>query len=257
MKLIKETCKKIVSANEFGVALSLTVLFVVIAFVNADFFSVANLMDVLRTTGYYFIVAAPLTLVIMSGDIDLSIGAVTNFGRVVCVALLTRNIGIAPSIIITLLAAAVLGFVKSIFVVKSRLMAMITTLGMQYVINGAILVYTEGMPVVIQNETFKVFGQGRAFGTVYYSVIFAVVVGVVFHVLLKNCKFGRKVSAVGGNQETARLAGINVMRVRFITNIVVTVFAAIVGIIYSSRFSSAQPTIAHEGVERELSLRYL
>jgi len=76
------------------------------------------------------------------------------------------------------------------------------------------------------------------------SIWLALIIGVFFHILLKHTKFGRKVSAVGGNAETARLAGINVIKVRFITNITVSVFAAIVGIIYASRFNSAQPTIA-------------
>lgn len=244
MKSIKNTIKKVISANEFGVALSLIVLYIVIAFVNVDFFKVVNVIDVLRTTGYYFVVAAPLTLVIMSGDMDLSIGAMTNFGGVVCVALMLAGVPLVLAILLTLVISAAIGYVKAVFVVKSRLMAMITTLGLQYVINGAILVYTEGMPIVISNNALKVIGQGKAGGMLYYSVIFAVVVGLFFHILLKHTKFGRKVSAVGGNQETARLAGINVTKVRFITNITVSVFAAIVGIIYCSRFNSAQPAIA-------------
>ena len=244
MKSAKNIFKKIVGANEFGVALSLIVLYAVIAVVNADFFKVSNVVDVLRTTGYYFVVAAPLTFVIMSGDMDLSIGAVTNLGGVVCVALMVAGVPLVPAILITMLVAACIGFLKAVFVVKSKLMAMITTLGLQYVINGAILVYTEGMPIVISNPALKVIGQGRLGGQLYYSVIFALVIGVFFHILLKHSKFGRKVSAVGGNQETARLAGINVTKVRFITNITVSVFASIVGIIYASRFNSAQPTIA-------------
>ena len=244
MKSAKNVFKKIVGANEFGVALSLIVLYIVIAVVNADFFKLVNIVDVLRTTGYYFVVAAPLTLVIMSGDMDLSIGAMTNFGGVLCVALMLAGIPLVPAIILTLVVATGIGYIKAIFVVKSKLMAMITTLGLQYVINGAILVYTEGMPIVISNPALKVIGQGKAGGILFYSIIFSLAVGVFFHILLKHTKFGRKVSAVGGNQETARLAGINVTKVRFVTNITVSVFAAVVGIIYASRFNSAQPSIA-------------
>lgn len=244
MKSVKNVFKKIVGANEFGVALSLIVLYAVIAVVNADFFKLVNIVDVLRTTGYYFVVAAPLTLVIMSGDMDLSIGAMTNFGGVLCVALMLAGVPLVPAIILTLVVSAGIGYIKAIFVVKSKLMAMITTLGLQYVINGAILVYTEGMPIVINNPALKVIGQGKAGGILFYSIIFSLVVGVFFHILLKHSKFGRKVSAVGGNQETARLAGINVTKIRFTTNITVSVFAAVVGIIYASRFNSAQPAIA-------------
>jgi len=244
MKTVKNFFKKIISANEFGVALSLIVLYIVVAFVNLDFFKLVNIMDVLRTTGYYFVVAAPLTLVIMSGDMDLSIGAMTNLGGVICVALMLAGIPLVPAIVITILVSAAIGYIKAVFVVKSKLMAMITTLGLQYVINGAILVYTEGMPIVISDAALKVIGQGRMGGMLYYSVIFALIVGVFFHILLKHTKFGRKVSAVGGNAETARLAGINVTRVRFITNITVSAFAAVVGVIYASRFNSAQPSIA-------------
>ena len=240
---IKQTIRKILSANEIGVVFSLLILFVVIGSVNPAFFKFVNIVDVLRSACYSFVIAAPLTLVMMSGDMDLSIGAMTNLGGVVCVALMVTGVPMLPAMLLTLLVAAVLGFVKAIFVVKSKLMAMVTTLSMQYVINGAILVYTEGMPIVISHDALKVIGQGKAFGLVYWSIVFAAVVGVVFHILLKHSKFGRKVSAVGGNRETARLAGIDVTKVRFITNIMVSVFAAIAGIIYCSRFNSAQPTI--------------
>ena len=120
----------------------------------------------------------------------------------------------------------------------------IAALGLRYVIDGVILVYTRGDPTLIggASSAFKALGQGQVLG-IYWSFIIAVVVAVLFQIILRNTRYGREVCAVGGNEETARLAGINVKKTRYIINILVSAFAAFVGVIYCARFNSAQPTI--------------
>lgn len=233
-----------ITKPEFGVVAVVLVLVTVIGSLNPDFFAVGNLNDILRNTSFSFIIAAPITLLMMSGGMDLTIGAVTSLGGVVAATCLMAGLPEFVAIIAALLFGAIIGFIKAIFVVSAGLMPFVATLGMRYVIDGAILVYTRGDPTLLggASDTFRALGQGDVFG-IYWSFIIAVAVGVVFQIILSRTRYGREVCAVGGNEETARLAGINVNKTRFIINILVSVLAAFVGVLYASRFNSAQPTI--------------
>ncbi|MBC5581722.1 ABC transporter permease [Anaerofilum sp. BX8] len=229
--------------TETGVLLPLVILLVIIGCVNSDFFAFTNLVDILRSSSYTFIIAAPLTLLMISGGMDLSIAASTALGCVVCAwGLADFHIGIFPSILLALAAGAVVGALKAALVVTFNLPAFIITLGLTKIVNSFILVTTDGIAVSnLGNESFKALGQGKAFGMVHWTIILAVVIGVSMHILLNRTKFGRAVAACGGNRETAKLAGINVVKTRYIVEIMVSVFAAFCGVCMCSRFNSGQP----------------
>ena len=232
-----------------GVVLPLIILLAVIGCVNSNFFAPANLIDILRSTSYTFIIAAPLTLLMISGGMDLSIAAATALGCVVCAwGIADFHIGIIPSVLLALAAGAVVGLIKAFLVVKLDLPAFIITLGLTKIINSFILVTTDGIAVSnLNNNAFKQLGQGKL-GSVYWTIIIAAVIGICMHILLRSTRFGREVAACGGNRETAKLAGINVARVRFTVEILVSVFAALCGVCMCSRFYSGQPA-AGSGTE--------
>jgi ribose/xylose/arabinose/galactoside ABC-type transport system permease subunit len=240
--------KKIFTKNEIGTLLTLVLMFTIIGSVNFDFFAVNNLIDVLRTVSYFFMIAAPLTCLMISGGLDLSIGAVTSFGGVICAWCMVSGVPVWISIILALLAGGLIGVINALIVVRANIAPFIVTLGMSYVINGFILVTTLGIPVLGFQESFKILGQGRMFGTVHWTIISAALIGVFFHIILTRTKFGRTIYAVGGNQETAKLAGINVARTKFSMYVMVSVFAALTGVFMASRFNSAQ-TGAGTGTE--------
>lgn len=242
-KINKNTIGNILGRPEMGTIIPLILMGIVVGSVNSKFFAAGNLIDILRSTSYTFIIAAPLTLLLISGGSDLTIGAVTNLGGVAVAWAMSRlGLGVIPSILIALIAGALCGVLKSFIVVKANLPAFIVTLGLQYMINGFVLVTTGGVPITGLLEEFKPLGQGKAFGTVHWTIIIAILVGIGIQIILNRTKFGREICAVGGNQETAKLAGINVIKVRFIANIMVSVFAAFAGVLMASRFNSAQTT---------------
>lgn len=239
----------ILKRPEMGTILPLILIGIIVGVVNSNFFAPGNLIDILRSTSYTFIIAAPLTCLLIAGGSDLTIGAVTSLGGVVCAWGMSKfGLGILPSILLALLAGALIGGVKSLIVVKSNLPAFIVTLGLQYVINGFVLVSTEGIPVTGLLSEFKPLGQGKAFGSIYWTIIIAIIIGISIQIMLSKTKFGREICAVGGNQETAKLAGINVNRTRYIVNVMVSIFAAFAGVLMASRFNSAQTT-AGSGTE--------
>ena len=249
MKKLNKGVSALASKPEMGVVLPLIILLAVIGCVNSNFFAPANLIDILRSTSYTFIIAAPLTLLMISGGMDLSIAAATALGCVVCAwGIADFHIGIIPSVLLALAAGAVVGLIKAFLVVKLDLPAFIITLGLTKIINSFILVTTDGIAVSnLNNNAFKQLGQGKL-GPVYWTIIIAAVIGICMHILLRSTRFGREVAACGGNRETAKLAGINVARVRFTVEILVSVFAALCGVCMCSRFYSGQPA-AGSGTE--------
>lgn len=228
---------------EMGTIIPLVLMAIIIGAVNGKFFAPNNLIDIFRATSYSFMIAAPLTCLLISGGSDLTIGAVTSLGGVVCAWSMSKlGLPIFLSILLALAAGAAVGFIKSLIVVCADLPPFIVTLGLQYIINGFVLVWTSGIPITGLNDNFKGLGQGRAAGLVYWTIIIAVSIGVVIQLVLSKTKIGREFFAVGGNQETARLAGISIEKTRFASNILVSVFAAFCGVCMASRFNSAQTT---------------
>lgn len=249
MKKLNKGVSALASKPEMGVVLPLIILLAVIGCVNSNFFAPANLIDILRSSSYTFIIAAPLTLLMISGGMDLSIAAATALGCVVCAwGIADFHIGIIPSVLLALAAGAVVGLIKAFLVVKLDLPAFIITLGLTKIINSFILVTTDGIAVSnLNNNAFKQLGQGKL-GSVYWTIIIAAAIGICMHILLRSTRFGREVAACGGNRETAKLAGINVARIRFTVEILVSVFAALCGVCMCSRFYSGQPA-AGSGTE--------
>lgn len=241
---VKQSFHFLLEKNEIGTLLPLLLICIIVGSVNPSFFEINNFIDILRATSYTFFVAAPLTLLLVAGGIDLSIGAMTNLGGVVCAWCLTKlGMPIFAAILVAVMVGIFMGVLKAAVVVKAGLPALITTLGLQYAINGLILVGTHGSPITGLPKEFKIIGQEKI-GGIYITIIIALFVGILFHVILVKTKFGRKVCAVGGSEETARLAGINVQKTHFIVTILVSVFTVLCGVFYASRFNSAQPAIA-------------
>jgi ribose transport system permease protein len=247
----KNIAKLLLSKNEIGTLLPLIIMAIVVGSVNKNFFSIGNLIDILRTTSFSFLVAAPLTFLLIAADMDLSIGAVTSLGGVVVAFALKAGLPIPLSILIALAAGAVAGIIKASIIVYGALPAFIVTLGLQYAFNGLIAITTQGMPISGFPDAFKLLGQARLFGLVHYTIIFALVLGIIFYIMLTKTKFGRSVFAVGGNVETAYLAGISVKKIQVGIHIMVSVFAALAGILMASRFASAQ---ANAGSGTELTI---
>lgn len=240
---MKSATKRMFARTEAGVVIVVLALVLIVGVINPSaFFAKENIIDILRNASYSFVIAAPLTLLFMSSGADMTVGAVTSFGGIVCATCINLGAPWPIAILAAMVCGGLFGLIKSWLIVGLGLTAFICTLGLRYALEGAILVWTRGNPIVGFPDSFKVLGQG-SIGGVYWTIIIAIVVGILFHIIITRTKFGRQALAVGGNQETARLAGIKVKRVRFVTNTLVSIAAALVGCLYAAKFNSAQPTI--------------
>ena len=244
----KNWIQTLATKNEIGTLLPLVIMCVIVTAINPNFIAFDNLMDIFRTTSFYLIVGAPLTYLLITADMDLSIGAVTALGGVACMFAMDAGLPMVVCILLGLLAGVAVGVFKAWVIVDCELPALIVTLGIQYAVNGIVSITTKGMSISGATDTFKVLGQGRVFGKIYLTIIFALIIAVIFQIILSYTKYGRSLFAVGGNPETARLAGIPVKRRRREVHVMVSAFAALVGILMASRFASAQTT-AGSGTE--------
>ncbi|EKG0041589.1 ribose ABC transporter permease [Vibrio cholerae] len=225
--------------------IALLFLVVVVSFLNPNFFTVDNLLNILRQTSVNAIIAVGMTLVILTAGIDLSVGSVLALCGAFAATLVAMEVPVLVAVPTALLAGAALGAISGIIIAKGKVQAFIATLVTMTLLRGVTMVYTDGRPISTgftdTADTFAWFGTGYALG-IPVPVWLMVVVFACAWYLLNHTRFGRYVYAVGGNESATRLSGINVDRVKIGVYAICGLLAALAGIIVTSRLSSAQPT---------------
>jgi ribose transport system permease protein len=241
------------------IAGAIVVLVVLVVIVNAAahgaFLQPGNIVRVLRQITYNCILGIGQTFVIITAGIDLSIGSLVSLTGVV-MALVANSLHISgfPLLAVTLLAGlavgALAGYVNAIPVVKLNLPPFITTFAMLEVTLGLSYILSHGRPVALTSNDFSGVGFGSFLGgltnalhlpSIPIPVVWMVVVIAIFSVILTRTRFGRYVFAIGGNEEAARLAGVNVARIKTMVYMISGICAAIVGFLYMSLFGSGSP----------------
>lgn len=225
--------------------IALLFLVVVVSFLNPNFFTVDNILNILRQTSVNAIIAVGMTLVILTAGIDLSVGSVLALCGAFAATLVAMEVPVLVAVPAALLAGAALGAISGIIIAKGKVQAFIATLVTMTLLRGVTMVYTDGRPISTgftdTADTFAWFGTGYALG-IPVPVWLMVVVFAGAWYLLNHTRFGRYVYAVGGNESATRLSGINVDRVKIGVYAICGLLAALAGIIVTSRLSSAQPT---------------
>ncbi len=193
------------------------------------------------------IIAIGMTVLLVSGAFDLSVGSMVAFSGMIIAMLLNRGNPILLSMILTLLAGAGVGLINGILVAFVRINPLITTLGMMTILSSATLVLSGGYAQTGLPDTFLVLGQGEKFG-VPVPILFVLVSVIIFDFLLRRSRWMRLVYYIGDNPEAAALTGIKVRRVQILSFMLVAATAAFAGMIATSRLSSAFP-LAGKGTE--------
>ena len=230
-----------------GAVAALVVLVLVInVMAHGNFLQPKNLLNVLQQITYNTILALGQTFVIITGGIDLSLGSVVAMtGVVMATVANTLHLSGVPLVLVTLLVGiavgALVGWVNALPVVKLNIPPFITTLAMLQIALGLSFIVSQGRPVTLQSDAFSGIGTGYLFGTIPIPVLWMAGLIVVCVILLNKTRFGRYVFAIGGNEEAARLAGVNVGRVKTLVYTISGVCAAVVGFLYMARFQSGSP----------------
>lgn len=238
----------------------LLAMYVLLGATATGFLTVDNQLNVMRNIAVTGIIACGMTLVIISGEIDLSVASLVAAAGCLCawvVQKLTPVDVIEPSVFIVATGVIVaLGFGLLVGFITGKLRqhigvpTFITTLAMMAILIGFANLITNGTPIESFPNWFGVIGSGRWLGVPVPVYIFVAVVATM-HVVSRYTTFGREVFAVGGNLEAARLSGINVWRTKTICLMLTSLFAALGGIIYASLINSGNSTVA-KGLELEV-----
>jgi len=229
-----------------GIAVGLVVVIVVLnVAAHGNFLQPKNLLNVLQQITYNCILALGQTFVIVTAGIDLSLGSVVAMTGVVMATVANAlHLSGVPLVLVTLLvgvaAGGLIGWVNALPVVKLNIPPFITTLAMLQVALGLSFIIAHGRPVELQSDAFAGIGTGYL-GPIPIPVLWMAALIVGCSVLLNRTRFGRYVFAIGGNEEAARLAGVNVGRVKTLVYMISGVCAAIVGFLYMARFQSGSP----------------
>lgn len=242
---------KLKNFPQLSICIGFIVLFIILSILTSDFLTVKNILNVLRQTSTNMIVAVGMTMVLLTGGIDLSVGSVAALTAVFSVSFMTKyNMAVVPAILLGLLIGLLCGFINGFIISKLNLPPFIVTLAMMCSARGLALVYTNGVSIPGVPKTAVVLGQGYIAGVIPIPVIFMIVVLVLFGFLLKKSVFSRHVYAIGGNEECARLSGISVSKVKIIVYSIAGLLSALAGIILTMRLASGQPMLG-DGLEMD------
>lgn len=230
--------------SEFGIVVALFIEILFFAILSPYFFTADNILNVSLQTSITAIIAVGMTFVILTGGIDLSVGALVAFSGVVTTSFLKIDLPfpilLPLAMIVGIIVGIISGGLAGIFVTKFRITPFIVTLALMTVWRGASYMFTDGRPVWGLPDAFSFLGSGRIF-SIPVPTVFMIAAFIVGFIILKHTRFGRYVYAVGGNAEAARLAGIDTKKTLIMVYIISGVLAAVSGILLASRMNSGQP----------------
>jgi ribose transport system permease protein len=229
--------------QKLGPFIGLVAISICLAFMSPDFLTIGNVMDVARQVSINAMIAFGMTLVILLGGIDLSVGSILAVSSVLMTMLLHAGHGSVFAIAVGVLAGAFMGWVNGIVIAPGKVAPFIATLATMTLLRGAALVLSKGSPVTGFSSRFiSMLGGGYFLSVIPVPVVCVAIVFALFWFVLRKTVFGRHVYAIGGNVEAARLSGIKTDRVQIMVYTISGVMAAIAGVILTSRLNSAQPT---------------
>jgi ribose transport system permease protein len=225
--------------------IALIMLVVIVSFLNEHFFTMGNILNILRQTSVIAILAAGMTLVILTAGIDLSVGSILALCGAFAASMIALELPVLIAVTVSLLAGALLGSMAGIIIAKGKVQAFIATLVTMTLLRGVTMVYTDGRPISTGftdvADSFSWIGTGYAFGIPIPVWLMAIVFTSIWY-LLNHTRFGRYIYALGGNESATHLSGINVDRIKIGVYAICGLLAALAGLIITARLSSAQPT---------------
>jgi ribose transport system permease protein len=221
--------------------LSLIVLFVALAIASPHFLTSTNLSSVVRQTAVINIMSLGMTVIIIAGGIDLSVGAILAMGGVLGTMALSRGMPVSAGVAVGIATGLFWGTCNGVLTTRLRIAPFIVTLGTLGIIRGVTLIITNGLPVHQIPRSFSFLGEGTVLGVPFVLWILVVCAGVT-HVILEHTRLGRYAFAIGSNPAAAVYAGVPVS---FYTTAVYSyagMLTGLAGMIEASRLMTGQPT---------------
>jgi len=212
------------------------VMMVGMLFSGSEFYSAFNLLDMLNSTSILLVLSFGVTMTIIAGGCDLSIGGILVVSGILAIKLL-NSMPMAAAIILAVLFGAAVGFVNGFLVVHQKTEPFIITLGMGLLLTGVAQELSDAHPIPATNPDFMMIGNGAVYGVPNLVIIMAVVFAIS-HWVMRYTQFGRNLYAIGGDYEVARYSGIDVVKTKWIAFVVSGATAALGGVLLSSKLNT-------------------
>ncbi|MFC0807524.1 ABC transporter permease [Sinorhizobium sp. P24N7] len=244
--------KRIGTMREAGLIAIILSLSVIMSFASPHFLTLGNFRAMLMSFSVEGIVVVGMTILLIVGGIDLSVGSVVCFSMVLSGSLFLIGVDPWTASLVGIAASAAIGCIMGFFVTVVGLNHFITSLAAMVIVRGLCLVITKGTPLSLFTlpPAFKAVGQSTLFGVPYVILIFIAVVAA-FDFLLRRATAFRKVFYTGSNEKAALYSGIKTKEVKFWVTVLCATLSGVAGTIYMSRFGAATPTF---GVGMELNI---
>jgi ribose transport system permease protein len=231
-------------SDKIGLIIALVAVVIIFSIFNHNFFSYTNMMNILIAASLTGLVAIGESYLIIAGLVDLSAGSVAAFASVLVAVLLSKGFGFLSSILISIIAGVLVGYINALAINKVKLEPFIATLATMSIVRGFAYIICSGNPIYIRNKSVIDFGRNRIIG-IPYPVIVLILMFIIFGVILAKTRFGRSIYVIGGNKQAARLSGLNPEKISSVLFMVTGALAALGGIILAARMNSGQPAAAN------------
>ena len=237
----KTLSKKVIGYRLFGVIVALLLMIIILSILSDKFLTYSNFMNIFRQVSIAGIAAVGVTFTILVGGLDISIGSMQGLVGILCSLILVNTANPYLAFLAMVGVGLFIGFLNGIFITRLGIVDIIVTIAMMFSLRGLTYLLTDAHSI---QWTYKNWlnwlGTGNL-GPVPAPVVMLFSVFLIFNYILRNTLFGREVYAVGGNREAARVAGINVDRVRIFAYMLSGFLASFAAIILAARLSSGQP----------------
>lgn len=224
-----------------GALVGLLILAVFLSVASPFFLTWDNLLNIALQTATYILVALGMTYVIVTGGIDLSVGSVAALAGVVMALAMKSGVSVCCAILLGIAVSIPCGLLNGLLVSFAGLQPFIVTLATMSLVRGVALILTGGIPIYGFPQGFRWFGTGRVAG-IPIAAIIAVIVAVVTAFVFTKTKVGHYATAIGSNQEAARLSGINVKLYKIVPYVISAVLSALAAVVITGRLNTAEPT---------------
>lgn len=242
MRKGKASLLKLLEIRESVLVILIVLGAVIMSFVSPIFMGVSNIKAIFLGLSVEATVAAGMTVLLVSGGLDLSIGSTMAFTGVISCMCLKAGIPIILSILAGMMVGMLIGFISGMIIAKWKINPFIVTLGMMSIVRGLVLILANGVTIIQLPEAFTVIGQGEVFG-IQIPIIITIVIVIVLDILLRKTRFFRQNYYIGANEKAATMTGIKVNVVKIFNYMLVGSLSAVAGIMMSARLASASVNI--------------
>ncbi|AYA05961.1 ABC transporter permease [Rahnella aquatilis] len=232
------------NVRDAGTLIGLVIIVITFSFLSPVFFTVPNLLNILQQSSINGIIALGMTLVIISGGIDLSVGPTAALSAVLGATLMVSGVPVPLAIMATLGVGALCGVFSGMLVAYAGLQPFIVTLGGLSLFRALALIFTNGNPIFGIPMEFRTVINSTIFG-VPAPIVIVIAIAAILWTVMNKTPLGEYILAVGGNEEAARVAGVPVKRTKVTVFVISGVLASLASLILIGRLGAAEPTMGN------------